>query len=382
MKGGFGRIGPAIAAACLLAAPTAFGEDAEQTQLLLEDLRTFTEVFNQVRKNYVTPMDDLALLNAAIGGIVDELDDYSEFIDAESFTTMDDQSRGRYGGIGIDVEFHHEQIVVTGVVEGGPANRAGIRRGDLVTAVSGRPVEGRRLSESMDAMRGRPDTEVEVRVQTPGQPARDLTVVRAYIPARSVESRFVEGRYGLLRISHFHDETGSEFEAVLNSMAAREDRKMEGVIIDVRGNRGGVLTAAVAVADGFLEQGLIVDTRTRNRNTDQAFDATPGEWLPGIPVVVLVDENTASAAEVLAGALQGNGRAQVAGVQTFGKGSVQSVLRLYNGSALRLTTARYFTASGKSIDGIGITPDIALDPDPDGPVLEELAALLDAASAD
>ena len=359
-----------------LATPSLAQEEGSgQAQLLLEDLRTFTDVFNQVRMNYVEELDDMRLLDAAIRGIIAELDEHSRFISADSFREMDDASRGRFGGIGVEVEFEDGRIIVVGVPQGSPANAAGIRPGDLITAVGGRPVKGRAIPETMDALRGEPGTDVRVGVSTPGQDSRELVLTRAFIAARSVESRVLEDRFGYFRISHFHAETGKEMEASVRRLAGQDGSRLAGAIIDLRGNGGGAMNAAAAVADGFLDSGQILHTESRHADMDMEFTASPGEWLPGRPLVVLVDEKSASASEVLAGALQDHGRAVIVGRTTFGKGSVQSVLAMRNGSGLRLTTARYFTASGNAIEGVGIEPDVPVTGD-SGQALEKALEIL------
>jgi carboxyl-terminal processing protease len=351
------------------------GGPAGQAQLSLDDLRTFTDIFIQVRENYVEELDDHTLLEAAIQGIMAELDQHSNFISAESFRRMDDASRGRYGGIGVDVTFENGRIEVIGAAPGSPAAAAGMLAGDLITAVNGRAVRGRPVRDSMQELRGDPGTEVTVRLRRPGERARDVVLTRAFIPTRSVNSRMLDERFGYFRISHFHEETGEELEAAMRQLAGPDGTRLEGAVLDLRGNGGGVMSAAVAVVDGFLDAGLIMQTEARQADMDMEFTAKPGEWLPGLRLVVLVDGKSASASEVFAGALQDHGRALIVGEQTYGKGSVQSVLALRNGSGLRLTTARYFTPSGKSIDGSGIEPDVPLSGTPEA-VLEQALGLL------
>jgi carboxyl-terminal processing protease len=346
-----------------------------QSQLSLDDLRTFTDVFIQVRENYVEELDDRTLLDAAIRGIISELDRHSRFIDAESFRRMDNASRGRYGGIGVDVAFENGRIEVLGAAPGSPAAAAGMQPGDRITAVNGRPVKGRPIRESMQDLRGEPGTEVTVQLSRTGEGTRDLVLTRAFIPTRSVDSLMLDDRFGYFGISHFHEETGEELEAAVRQLAGPDGTLLDGAILDLRSNGGGVMSAAVAVVDGFLEAGLIMQTEARQADMDMQFTAKPGEWLPGLPLVVLVDGQSASASEVFAGALQDHGRALIVGERTYGKGSVQSVLVLRNGAGLRLTTARYFTPSGRSIEGSGIEPDVAVDGPPEA-VLERALELL------
>ncbi len=346
-----------LAWACALTATAQ--EAAGQAQLTLDDLRTFTDVFNQARNNFVEEVDDATLLNAAIRGMVAELDRHSVFLAPDSFRELDDSSRGRYGGIGVDVVIDDQRIRVKQVYEHGPAGAAGIRSGDLITAIDGEQIWGRQLHEALEELRGDPGSEIELRVQTGDEMPRSLTLTREYIPVPSVESELLEGDIGYFRISHFHEESHFDMEDAIHALTDTTD--LRGAILDLRNNLGGVVQSAVAVADGFLEEGLIVYTRSRYQATRLEYSAKPGEWLPGVPLAVLVNRGTASASEVLAGALQDHGRAVLVGEPTYGKGSLQSVLALRNGSALRLTTAYYFTPSGVSFEDQGIQPDIMVE---------------------
>ena len=378
------RILARVCLAVCMAFSNAVADDeqpAGQAQLSLDDLRTFTDVFNQVRSNFVEEVDDITLLNAAIRGMLTELDRYSIFLEAGSFRNLDDSSRGRYGGIGAAVEVRDRRIVVTELLENGPASLAGVRVGDLVTAIDGHAVRGRRLSESMAELRGEPGTRVTVRFKTPGARSRKLTLTRYYVPVSSVASEILDHDYGYLRISHFHEGSHVEFEDSLRLLQAGRETPLQGIILDLRQNLGGVLQPAVAIADGFLDAGLIVYTQSRYQATQLKFNAKPGQWAPGVPLAVLVDEETASASEVLAGALQDHHRAVIVGRKTFGKGSVQSVLALRNGTALKLTTARYFTPSGKSIHNKGIEPDTLIESGADEEVLQKALELLKANTA-
>jgi len=333
--------------------------------LTLEDLRTFTEVFNQARSHYVEEISERALLRAAIEGMVMQLDPWSEFMDAEEFRNFEDSSEGRYGGIGVRLEVRERRIFIEAVLPDSPAQQAGILAGDRLLAIDGQAVRGRRLSESMDALLGEPGTEISLRLQTPGQAARDLLLERAYVPVPSVYRKLVDQDVGAFQISHFTRHSHEELREGIEELQARLGRPLTGIILDLRGNPGGVVSPAVEIADGFLDQGLIVYTRSRYAPTRIEISARQGQWFTETPLVVLVDEQTASAAEVLAGALQDNDRATIIGSRTFGKGSIQSVLALRNGSALKLTTARYFTPSGRVIEDQGIEPDLILPPAPD-----------------
>lgn len=363
-------------------------QEAGEAQLSLDDMRTFTDVFNLVRVNYVDEIDDFQLLDSALQGMISSLDPFSQILTPEQARTRNDSAQGRVGGIGVEVEVRDGRIYVTRVTVQGPAARAGVEVGDMITAVDGRPVRGNPLWKSMDALRGEPGTEVEVRFEayrpkaTPGgrgQKPRLLTLVREFIPVPSVHGEVLEERFGYYRITHFHVDSAKELEAALLSGMADGSAGLDGIILDLRGNGGGLMLSAITMADGFLDEGLLVFTRGRESSKHLEYLAEPGQWIPGIPMVVLVNRWTASASEVLAGALQDHGRAVLVGETTFGKATVQTVVQLRNGSALKLTTARYFTPAGRLINETGISPDVeagGTNPDDEGPD-EALAAALD-----
>lgn len=331
--------------------------DGGAAQLSLDDLRTFTDVFNQVRRNYVEPVDDRELLEAAIKGMLESLDPHSAYLPGAAYEDLENSSRGRYVGLGIDVRPEDGRIVVRQLITPSPAASAGIEPGDIITSVDGTPVRGRPLRESIDAISGPEGTTVRLTVMRPGGEERALELTRAFVKVPALDFRLFDQRFGYFRIVYFHRESATDLKAALDSVAA-DGIELDGLILDVRSNPGGVLEPAIEIADGFLDEGTIVTTRGRNADMQLAFSASAGQWLPGRPVVVLVDRGTASAAEVFAGALQDHGRAVIVGERTFGKGSVQSVLALRNGAGLKLTTARYYTPSGRSIQAEGIEPDL------------------------
>jgi len=357
---------PAFAAALLLAGAAAAQEPQAQTvesprgsaQLTLDDLRTFTDVFNQVRRNYVEEIDDHSLLDSAIRGMLQELDPHSAYIPGSDFQEFEDSSQGRYSGIGIDVRGHEGLIEIQAVINGSPADEAGLNPKDVITAVDGTPVEGRALQEAIDDLAGEPGTEVSIDVRTPDGQQRSLTLQREYLQIPVLSFQLLEQGWGYYRISLFHTQSGRDLEQSLASVAADQEIDLRGLVIDLRNNPGGVLQGAVEIADGFLDEGLIVTTRGRNAAMQLKFEARPGQWQPGLPLMILVDRGSASASEVLAGALQDHRRAVIVGERTFGKGSVQSVLPLRNGGGIKLTTARYYTPSGRSIQAEGIEPDV------------------------
>ena len=352
--------------------------DSTGTQLTLDDLRTFTDVFNQVRTHFVEEVDDHTLLVAAIEGMMTTLDPFSEFLDVEQFRDLNDSSRGLYGGIGVRVKVRDGRIFIEDVLTGSPAELAGIRAGDMLISVDGQAVRGRKLFESITALKGDPGSELSISLKSKNQPIRDLHLMREYIVVSSIRAQLLEGQFGYFVISHFHRTSHYELEKAIQALQAERNAPLKGIILDLRSNAGGVLRPAVEMADGFLDQGMIVYTRRRDEVEPLEFRARPGQWAPGVPVAVLVDNRTASASEVLTGALQDHGRALIIGEKTFGKGSVQSVLTLRNGSGLRLTTAHYFTPSGKAIHNQGIQPDILLAELADGDMDESDPALLEA----
>ena len=353
-------------AAALLLHPAALLAQAEpeplspQAQLTLDDLRTFTDVFNQARRNYVDGVDDHTLLEAAIRGMLTELDPHSEYLPPKRYDDLGDASKGRYSGIGVSLTTWDGRILVDAVIDGSPADEAGINPGDTITSIDGKPVKGRLLGDAIDDMDGEAETEVELRVLTPTGEERELRLTRKYLGIPTLSFEWLERDWGHFRMTGFHSESANHLRDALESIQAG-DKPLRGLVIDLRGNPGGVLQPAVDIADGFLEAGRIVTTRGRTQSMTLEFDATPGDWLPGTPVVLLVDRGTASASEVLAGALQDHGRALVVGERTFGKGSVQSVLPLRNGGGIKLTTARYYTPAGRSIQARGIVPDIEVE---------------------
>ena len=335
-------------------------QPGQAAQLTLDDLRTFTDVFNQARKNYVEEVDDKTLLEAAIKGMLTELDPHSSYLPAKSLEELNDASLGRYSGIGIDVQARDGRIVVNAIIDESPADLAGINPGDVITSINGRAIKGRPLQEAMDELLGQPDTNVVLRVMPPGEQEREVEITRQYIKIPTLSFQLLDESFGYFKMTQFHQDSAVDFQQSLESIRS-DGIQVDALIIDLRGNPGGILRQAVAMADGFLDDGLIVSTRGRNSTMQLEFRAEPGEWLPGVPLMILVDHSTASASEVLAGALQDNERAVIVGERTFGKGSVQSVLPLRNGAGIKLTTARYYTPSGRSIQASGIEPDVVID---------------------
>ena len=333
--------------------------EATAAQLSLDDLRTFTDVFNQVRSNFVEEVDDHTLMNAAIRGMLSELDPHSSFMEADQFRQLDNDSRGRYSGIGVEVAIQERRINVVFVMEGGAADKAGVVAGDIITSIDREPVRDRDLQLSINKLRGEAGTKVQVTFEHANGEVSDHTLVRDYVSVASVFSRPIDGDYGYFQITHFTRQSADELKEQLEYMKNNHDGPLKGIVLDVRNNPGGVLKPAVTMADGFLDEGMIVYTSGRAASQLE-YRANPGQWLEDTPIVVLVNRASASASEVLAGALQDHGRALILGERTFGKGSVQSVLNLRNGSGIRLTTSRYYTPSGRSIQAEGIEPDVEI----------------------
>lgn len=338
------------------------GPSSGNAQLTLDDLRAFTDVFSQIRRNYVEEQDDKTLLNAAINGMLSALDPHSAYLPADDYKQLDDSSRGRYSGIGIDVGIKDQKIVIRSVITPSPADRGGIKPGDIITAINGNPVKGRLLRDAIKEIQGEPGSTITIAIlplDADGK-ERKVELTREYVNIPAMSFKLLDQKYGYFRISFFHKNSATNLAKSLESIK-RDDIVLKGMIIDLRNNPGGMLQPAVEMADGFLEKGLIVSTRGRNATMQLEFNAQAGEWLPGVPLIVLVDRGSASASEVLAGALQDHGRALIIGERTFGKGSVQSILPLRNGSGVKLTTARYYTPSGRSIQAEGIRPDLVVE---------------------
>jgi len=342
-----------------LVAATETETPSSAAQLSLDDLRTFTDVFNQVRSNFVEEKDDHELMNAAIRGMLSELDPHSSYMEADEFRQLDDSSRGRYSGIGVEIVIQNKQVKVAYVMDGGAAFKAGIVAGDIITSIDQMDLRGQNLRLAVDSLRGKVGTTVEITVRSENGEVSNLELIRDFVEVASVYSRPVDGDYGYFQITHFTRKTADELLEQIEYMQDNSEGPLKGIVLDLRSNPGGVLSPAVTIADGFLDDGLIVSTRGRAENQLE-YTAKPGQWLAGVPMVVVVNQSSASASEVLAGALQDHGRALIVGENTFGKGSVQSVLNLRNGSGIRLTTSRYYTPSGRSIQAEGIHPDVEI----------------------
>ncbi|MCP5419483.1 MAG: S41 family peptidase [Gammaproteobacteria bacterium] len=336
--------------------------DKPEDKLPVEELRIFTDVLDRIKQDYVEPIADKVLLENAIRGMLSGLDPHSAYLDADAFKELQAGTAGEFGGLGIEVGLENGFIKVIAPIDDTPAQRAGIRAGDLIIRLDNTPVKGLSLSDAVNLMRGKPNTEITLTVIREGEdnPLK-IKVVRDIIQVKSVKSRLLEPGFGYVRITQFQSRTALNLQEALNQLKEENKGPLKGLVMDLRNNPGGVLNAAVEVADVFLESGTVVYTEGRNGQARQDFKATPGDSLKGAPMVVLVNGGSASASEIVAGALQDQHRAVIMGEQTFGKGSVQTILPLNNGTAVKLTTARYYTPSGRSIQAQGISPDIKLE---------------------
>lgn len=347
------------------AAATKKADESEASKVPLEEIRRYVSVFNAVKHAYVEPVEDRKLMQSAIRGLLLDLDPHSAYLvrsDAEAF---DEDTDGAYEGIGVEVQQQPDgTILVIAPIDDTPAARAGLKPGDLIIAIDGRTLTPEQIDNN--PLRGELGSKTRLSVQREGEKKPlDITVQRETIRISSVRSRMLEPGYGYVRISAFQADTATDFERQIDTLQtqAGAGKSLRGLVLDLRTNPGGLLTSAVQIADDLLDKGGIVSTRGRNPVADATFNATPGDRMRGAPLVVLVDAGSASASEVLAAALRDNKRAQIVGSRTFGKGSVQTVLPLDNGDAVKLTTARYYTPSGKSIQARGIDPDVVLKPD-------------------
>lgn len=326
-----------------------------------EELRTFTEIFHKIKTDYVEEVDDKTLLEHAITGMLNGLDPHSGYLKPEVYQEIQIGTTGEFGGLGIEVGMENGFVKVIAPIDDTPAQRAGIQAGDLIVRLDDTPVKGMTLTEAVKIMRGKPGTRITLTVvrESEDKPLT-ITIVRDIIQVKSVKNRTLEQGYGYIRISHFQAHTSEDLRKAIRKLKTESKQGLKGLVLDLRNNPGGVLSAAVEVSDAFLSNGLIVYTEGRVDDASFKFNARRDDWLNGAPMVVLVNGGSASASEIVAGALQDHKRAVIMGSKTFGKGSVQTILPMNGGAALKLTTARYYTPSGRTIQAQGIEPDIQL----------------------
>jgi carboxyl-terminal processing protease len=363
-----------LLAACIALASGASGavgaDDAASLgkDLPWQDAHVLAEVLDRVEHEYVNPVDDHQLLQAAIRGMVSSLDPYSAYLDSDEYDEIKISSSGQYSGVGIEVSMEDDEVVVVTPFDGSPAAAAGIRTGDVITSIDGVPVNPNTLSDTIGRMRGKEGTAIKIGILRPGNTEPlEFTLKRARVELHSVRSELAEPGFGYLRIAEFSETTGDDTVSALRDLRKRNGGPLKGLVLDLRNNPGGVLEAAVAVADAFLDGGLIVSAKGRTPESRFEMNASPGDELNGAPIVVLVNGGSASAAEIVAGALKDHHRAKLMGRTTFGKGSVQTVMPLSGNRAIKLTTSLYYTPSGVSINHRGIAPDIELERDPAPP---------------
>ena len=335
--------------------------ESAASEVPLAEIRRFVGVFNAVRDAYVEPVDDAELMQAAVKGLLRDLDPHSMYFDKDDADAFEEETQGAYPGIGVEVQPQPDgTILVVAPIDGTPAAKAGIKPRDLIVAVDGKPLTP--SADGSETLRGKPGTQVVLTIAREGaEDPLEITVTRDTIRIASVRGRMLEPGFGYVRVAAFQADTATDFERVLAGLQD-ESGGLKGLVLDLRSNPGGLLVSSVQIADDLLQRGDIVSTRGRIAVSDTQFSATPGDLMRGAPVVLVVDAGTASAAEVLAGALHDNQRARIVGSRTFGKGSVQTLLPLDNGDSVKLTTARYYTPSGKSIQALGIVPDVVLHP--------------------
>jgi len=345
-----------------LITPLRAQETNAETKNTYELLSLFSEVFERVRAQYVEEKTDQEIIEAAIQGMLTSLDPHSNFLSADSFKDMQVQTRGEFGGLGIQVSMDPSGLIrIISPIDDTPAFKAGIEAGDMILQLDGKTVQGITLSDAVDKMRGRVGSDITITIQREGTTDPfDVTVTRAIITVPSVRHR-LEGDIGYVRITSFTEQTEKGLQDAIASFNEEKADQLKGIILDLRNNPGGLLDQAVAVSDAFLNRGEIVSTRSRDLNDMQRYTARDGDITDGLPVVVLINGGSASASEIVAGALQDHARALVMGTRSFGKGSVQTIMPLGQHGAMRLTTARYYTPSGRSIQAVGIEPDIQVD---------------------
>ena len=326
-----------------------------------KDLNLFGEVLEVVRADYVGKVDDDKVIESAINGMLTSLDPHSNYLNTKNFDDMKVQTRGEFGGLGIEVSMENGLVKVISPIDDTPAARAGLKPGDLITQLDGHPVQGMTLPQAVEKMRGPINSDVDLTIRRKGREPFDVKLTRALIRVQSVRSHLIGDDIGYIRITSFTEQTDVGLNNAIKNIKQQAGGKLRGVVLDLRNNPGGLLDQAVAVSDAFLDKGEIVSTRGRRPDDAQRYNAQPGDIAAGLPLAVLINGGSASASEIVAGALQDHHRAVLVGTRSFGKGSVQTIIPLPGHGAMRLTTARYYTPSGRSIQAKGIEPDIRVE---------------------
>jgi carboxyl-terminal processing protease len=326
-----------------------------------KQLNLFGDVFELVRADYVDEVSDETLVEGAINGMLTALDPHSNYLNSKNFNDMKVQTRGEFGGLGIEVSMENGLVKVVSPIDDTPAAHAGLKPGDLVTHLDGKPVQGLTLPEAVEKMRGPVNSDINLTIRREGKEPFDVKLTRAVIRIQSVRSHIEGNNIGYIRVTSFNEQTDVGLNNAMKNLKAQANNKLIGVVLDLRNNPGGLLDQAVAVSDAFLDKGEIVSTRGRRSDDAQRYNARPGDIAAGLPVAILINGGSASASEIVAGALQDHHRAVLIGTRSFGKGSVQTIIPLAGRGAMRLTTARYYTPSGRSIQAKGIDPDIVVE---------------------
>lgn len=354
-----------VSAICLVCVLSLWGLYTAKPAVALDrqaykNLKLFNQVLDMVQKNYVEPVEQKTLIQGAINGMMKSLDPHSSFMTAEMYKELEVETRGSFGGIGIEITILKDVLTVVSPIEDTPAFQAGIKAGDQIIKIDGKSTKDINMMEAVSKLRGPKDTKVTLTImrETLDKPT-DIVITRSIIKIKSIKARMYEDRIGYIRIAAFQEKTVDDLKKALKDLDG-PTQSLKGLILDMRNNPGGLLSQAVEISDVFLKSGIIVSTRGKAKNLENKFSARDNGDEPACPIVVLVNEGTASAAEIVSGALQDNRRAIIVGTRTFGKGSVQTVIPLEDGSALKLTTAKYYTPSGRSIQAEGIAPDIVI----------------------
>jgi len=337
-------------------------ETQEASRLPLEELRHFTQTFERIRQEYIEEVDDKKLLEMSIKGLLGSLDPHSEYLDEQAFSLLEEHSSGEFGGLGVEVSLEKGAIRVISPIDGTPAYRAGILPGDLIIKLDSNAVQNMTFGEAIEVMRGpKGSTLLLTIVRGRADAPIEISVERDIIHVNSVRSEIPRSGFGYIRIAQFQENTGQQFKKALSDLSEK-DSQLKGVVLDLRNNPGGLLATSIEVVDAVLDGGLVVYTEGRGAKSSASYQASSGDRLNGLPMVVLINEGSASAAEIVAGALQDHGRALILGTNSFGKGSVQTIFPLGNNRGMKLTTARYFTPNKRSIQALGIKPDIIVQP--------------------
>lgn len=349
-----------VTGSSILLGSTVQAQQTPPERLPIEELRTFVEVLERIKQAYVEPIDDKTLLENAIKGMLGNLDPHSDYLSEKDFNELHESTSGEFGGLGLEIGTDGENLKIISPIDDTPAYKAGLQAGDLIVRIDGQSTQGMSLSDAVRKMRGQPGTSISLSIVRATEQPFEVTIERATINARSVRSQDLQDGYMLLRISQFQANTAADAAQELKKFSSKQ--QINGLVLDLRNNPGGLLQAAVDVSDLFLQQGLIVYTKGNMAESRMDFSAGPRSMLPAtVPIVVLINGGSASAAEIVAGALQDHRRAVLMGTESFGKGSVQTIVPLANNDALKLTTALYYTPSGRSIQAKGIKPDIRLE---------------------